>query len=88
MIGVDAALELALKQRYTTEEIAQFFSGRANRGQILLIYQRPNGDRTSGLPSSRHMHYCARNWVAVALADPPAAWVKAVTPAASTMRKK
>jgi hypothetical protein len=88
MIGVDAALERDLKQRYSEAEIAQFFSGRANRGQILLIYQRPNGDRTSGLPSSRHMHYCARNWVAVALADPPPAWTKAVSPAASTTRKK
>ena len=71
MIGVSEELLRDLQQRFTAVEIAQFFSGRANRGQILLTYARQNGDRTSALPSSRHMSYVSRGWTAVAIAADP-----------------
>jgi hypothetical protein len=75
MIGISAQLATDLADRgYSDAEIAQLFDPRAHKGEVRVIYARPNGDRTSPLPSSRHSYYhFAKGWVAVALendADP------------------
>jgi hypothetical protein len=71
MIGISKELETDLAARgYSGEDVARLFNSRCYEGEIRVIYQRPNGDRTSALPSSRHMqYYGVKGWTAVAIAD-------------------
>jgi hypothetical protein len=74
MIGISEELAVDLAARgYTDADVARIFGPKAYAGELRVIYDRGNGDRTSPLPSSRHAYYYgAKNWVAVAIADDPA----------------
>jgi hypothetical protein len=71
MLGVHPELEAALKQQGSTDqEIAKWFSPRARDGEILVRFDRGNGDLTSPLPSMLTSFYFTRkNWVAHVLGE-------------------
>ena len=52
--------------------MAQLFDSRAWKGEVRVRYARPNGDLTSPLPSSRHLYYVSKGWVAASLDAPEA----------------
>ena len=73
MIGLSEALAADLAARgYTEADVARLFGPLAYRGEVSVVYARPNGDRTSPLPSSLHRYYTAKGFTAVEIIDPPA----------------
>ena len=50
--------------------MAQLFDSRAWKGEVRVRYARPTGDLTSPLPSSHHLYYVSKGWVAASLDEP------------------
>jgi hypothetical protein len=73
MLGITKELEGELAKRgYTETDLLRLFGKQAHKGSLNIVYQRPNGDRTSGLPSSNHCYYVGqKGWTAVAIVDDP-----------------
>ncbi len=71
MIGLAPELSAELAKRgFTEQDVLRLFSREAHKGDLRIIYQRsPSSDRTAGLPSSRHLYYVSKGWVAVAVVD-------------------
>ena len=73
MIGLSESLAADLAARgYTDSDVAQLFAPLAYRGEVSVVYSRPNGDRTSPLPSSLHRYCTTKGFTAVEIIDPPA----------------
>lgn len=73
MIGVAPALAAEFTARgYSDNEVARLLGPMAHKGELRLVYSRPNGDLTTALPSSKHLYYVGKGFEAVAIADPPA----------------
>jgi hypothetical protein len=75
MIGIAPELMETLRARgHSDADIMRLFGNRPHRGELRVLYDRGgNGNLTSGLPSSRHMYYVQRGWIAVAIVDEPIA---------------
>ena len=72
MIGISQGLMTTLYGRGPSDDdIAGLFGPRAYKGELRVRYDRGNGDLTSPLPSSRHLYYASKGWVAVELAEQP-----------------
>ena len=67
MIGVSEDIA----KRYTDTDLARLFDKFGHHGEVRVIYERPNGDRPSPLPSSRHLSYVSKGWTAVEIVDTP-----------------
>ena len=73
MIGVAPALAAEFTARgYSDNEVARLLGPMAHKGELRLVYSRPNGDLTTALPSSKHLYHVGKGFEAVAIADPPA----------------
>jgi hypothetical protein len=69
MIGISTELADDLAKRgYSREYILKLFGPKAHHGEARVHYDRGNGDLTSPMPSSRHMTYVSRGWIAAKLA--------------------
>ncbi len=72
MIGVAPALAAEFTARgYTDDDVARLLGPMAHHGELQLQYQTPNGDKPTPLPSTRHLYYAGKGFVAVAIVDPP-----------------
>jgi hypothetical protein len=79
IVGVSSELEAQLRGKYSQDEIDRFFNPHAHFGELRLVYARNSEttDRTSPMPSSRHMQYVSKGWTAVELFEEA---VSAATP--------
>ena len=68
MIGVSKEVQQQL-EAFPAELVSTWFSPAAHKGQVRVRYARSadGKDRTSWLPSSRHMRYLAKGWTCVEL---------------------
>jgi hypothetical protein len=66
MIGISDDIA----KRYSEADLQRLFGKFAHRGQVDVIYARPNGDRTSPTPSSLHTYMVAKGFVAVEIVEP------------------
>jgi hypothetical protein len=70
MIGIGKLIQ----ERYSEADLQWLFGKFAHQGEIRVRYARPNGDLTSPMPSSRHMSYVQKGWIAQEIVEPaPAA---------------
>jgi len=86
-----------IAKRYTDTDLARLFDKFGHHGEVRVIYERPNGDRPSPLPSSRHLSYVSKGWTAVRLwtrrsrqtsRRSSSARTSATTPTSQTRRKR
>jgi hypothetical protein len=69
MIGISREIS----ERYSEADLQRLFGKFGHQGEVRVRYARPNGDLTSPMPSSRHMSYVQKGWVAQEIVEPEAA---------------
>ncbi len=73
MIGLSDELVRKLYGRgLTDEDITRMIDSRAWKGELRFRYRRGDDTVTTPLPSSRHLSYVSRGWVACDVEDIPA----------------
>lgn len=93
IVGCSSALSTTLRAKLSAMgfDINDTLSRRPGSPEVRLRYDRGNGDLTAWLPSSRHMDYVAKGWIAVEVQDEAEAHrlscAKAKPPAASQDEK-